>query len=332
MYPSALYHNDAEKPGDASPFFSAIPRAVWDLCQSKALKGRDVQVLGILLDHKNRRTTQVDPKQETIALRLGCSLPTVERSIARLVKVGLITKTRLRNALGRLGRCSYDLANTLSLMPRQASNLMPRQASKMRGGDFGASSSAQSPVTDGEAKAKHPPTSHQKCRVSEADSSDVAKADNNTPAPPKPPPPPVAVALMKQGVSPHIATRLVEQRGEERCQQVLSALSQRRKVRNRAAWLVGCLLQGWIVEAPATARPRSHHPYTPPSAPHSPPTDILDALPSDAYATLEDRARALLWDETMPAWRDRLLSDLNKPPVRARIRTRMRDLLDAQTP
>ena len=282
-------------------FFSAIPRAVWDLCHGKVLTSRDVLVLGVLLDYKNRHTTQVDPKQETIAGRLGCSVPTVERSVARLVKAGLITKTRLRAALGRMGRCVYDLANTFALMPRQAS--------KMRGGEYGQAAPPASPAVDGNGLAEAEITTPHFCRVSEADSLDVVKADTpapfslpSTPLPsvPSPAPSPVVAALLAKGVFPRAARGLVEKFGEERCQQVLSALSERRKVRDNAAWLVGCLHQGWDVasKTPGTAaRPQSQALYRPLLSAPPASGDPLTALSTSARAALEGTARAGLCAE-----------------------------------
>lgn len=289
LYPNSGVITNAH----ASAFFSAIPRAVWDLCHSKQLNGRDVQVLGVLLDHKNRHTTQVDPKQETIAERLGCSVPTVERSVARLVKAGLITKTRLRAALGRFGRSVYDLANTFALMPHQAS--------KMRGGEFGQAAPPAPRSADGNGPAEVETTSHHFCRVSEADLSDALKADtappSQTPPAPSPAPSPVVAALLDKGVFPRAARVLVERFGEARCQQALNALNARRKVRDKAAWLVGCLRQGWDVtpQTPETAaRPQSQAPYRPPTS--SPPAsgDPLASLSASARLALEATARAAL--------------------------------------
>ena len=117
-------------PAAGGAFFSPIPRAVYGLRGEGRLKARDVDVLGLLLDYKGRRRTTVDPSQETLAGRLRCSPDTVQRSLARLAAAGLIVRTRLRDLAGRLGRCVYDLAPTLALMPAQAA--------KMRRGEWGA--------------------------------------------------------------------------------------------------------------------------------------------------------------------------------------------------
>ena len=113
--PALVYPNNGSTPNapantSACAFFSALPRAVGDLRAEGRLIPRDVDVLRELLDHKNRRTSQVDPLQKTLAARMGCSLDTIQRSLARLVAAGLIIKTRMRDARGQLGRCVYDLA------------------------------------------------------------------------------------------------------------------------------------------------------------------------------------------------------------------------------
>ena len=74
------------------------------------------------------------PSQETLAARLRCGLDTIQRSLARLAAAGLIVKTRLRDLAGRLGKCLYDLAPTLALMPSHAA--------KMRRGEWGAAGEA----------------------------------------------------------------------------------------------------------------------------------------------------------------------------------------------
>ena len=318
--PDPVYPNNGITTNAQScAFFSALPRAVGDLRAQGVLKPRDVDVLRELLDHKNRRTSQVDPLQRTLAARMGCSLDTIQRSLARLVQAGLIAKIRMRDACGRLGQCVYDLAQTLALMPHQAA--------KMRSGQWGASDTSPSPAPDRKAAPAGVITKPQKCGFNKADSLDVVQADNIAPAPPQGPPSPAAVALIAQGVFPRIAAGLVERFGEARCRQALTALGQRRTVHDKPAWVVGCLLQGWTVAASATARPQSQHPYAPPSAPPGPPIDALDALDVAAYAALEATAHALLWDETKPAWRSTLLSGRNP----AYLRNRMRALLSAQT-
>ncbi len=319
---SSLYPNSEFMPTPSvCEFFSAIPRAVLDLCHRKVLTSRDVHVLGILLDYKNQRTTEVDPKQETIAARMGCSVPTVERSVARLVKAGLITKTRLRNSLGRLGRCVYDLARTLALMPRQAA--------KMRGGQFGKSAPAAPPPVDGNRPPAAGSTTHQKCRVSEADLSDVVKADTTLPqsAPAAPSPvvaSPVVTGFVEKGVFPRVAAALVERFGEKRCQEALdglNALKQRQKVRNAAAWLVGCVQQGWSVTTSPPPRPQAQRPYAPLSGPARPAPDCLDALAPAVRAALEGTARAALRMEFGGAL----------PQGRRLVEGRMRALLGGQT-
>lgn len=273
-------------------FFSAIPRAVLDLCQNKVLTSRDVHVLGILLDYKNRRTTEVSPKQETIAARMGCSVPTVERSVARLVKAGLITKTRLRNSLGRLGHCVYDLARTLALMPRQAA--------KMRGGEYGQAAPPASPPVDGTRPPAAGSTTHHFCRVSEADLSDVVQADTALPQSAPAAPSPVVARFVEKGVFPRVAAALVERFGEKCCQEALdglNALKQRQKVRSAAAWLVGCVQQGWSMTAVPAPRPQAQRPYVPLSGPARPAPDCLDALAPAVRAALEGTARAALQGE-----------------------------------
>ena len=314
-----LYPNTAEKScGASSAFFSAIPRAVGDLRAQGKLKPRDVDVLRELLDHKNQRTTQVDPLQKTLAARMGCALDTIQRSLNRLVQAGLITKRRVRDARGRLGRCIYDLAGTLALMPRQAA--------KLRSGQWGRAGQSPMPSDEGKASADLPITTPQKCGLSEVDSDSVEKADNRTSAPPNGPSSPVAAALAAQGVFPKAAAALVVKFGETRCREVLDAAARvKRFHRSKAAWIVAALTQSLPVAAD-THRPRAHWPYTPPSA-AGPPPDALALLSAEAYDALEQKARAQLWEETKPAWRDMLLNGRNP----AYLRTRMRELLKRET-
>ena len=300
---------------NVSPFFSAIPRAVGDLRAAGILKARDVDVLRELLDYKNRRSTQVDPKQATLAARFGCSVDTVQRSLKRLEAAGLIAIIRLRDRLGRLGRCVYDLAGTLFLMPHHAA--------KLRSGDWGQSGHHAAEETP----LKSPvPAIPQNCGLSEVDSKDDAKADSKAAVDrDKNVSHPVAVALAAEGVYPGVAGSLVVKFGEGRCRQVLSALKKRKQVRDRAAWLVGALLQGWNVTTEAdTTRPQAHHAYTPPAAAAQ--LDPLTALDTAARNALEAQAKALLLHETHPAWRDKLLHGKNT----ALLHSRMRELLSAQ--
>lgn len=302
-----VYPNTGHMPhAHACAFFSAIPRAVGDLRAQGHLKARDVDVLRELLDYKNRHTTQVDPRQATLAARFGCSVDTVQRSLNRLVAAGLIVKIRLRDRLGRLGRCVYDLAQTLALMPRQAA--------KLRSGQYG-----QPAATIEKTPTLSMP---QKCGISEVDSEDAVQADTYPPRE-KAIPSPVAAALIIEGVFPGVAGMLTVKFGEGRCREVLQALKQRRTVRDRAAWIVGALLQGWDVATEATARPQSHHPYTPPRPAGLKP-DRLAALDTPALVALEAQARAVLWQETLPAWRDRILTG---PSSHAVVNKRMRELL-----
>lgn len=295
----------------ASAFFSPLPRAVLTLSQDGRLKPRDLQILAALLDYKNRHTTQVDPKQGTLAARFACSLDTIQRSLARLTAAGLITKTRLRNGLGRLGRCVYDLANTLALMPRHAA--------KLRHGDYGRDSASPEKETHSAIP--------QKCGLSEVDSLDVAEADKAHAATHSPMLGPVAAALHAEGVAPRVATSLAGKFDEQRCRQALTALQSRRNVRDRAAWLVGCLLNGWQLTAPAPPplRPQSHLPYTPPGSLNAPPSH-LHALPVSEYAALEARARAELITESVGP----VLSTLKQGRNRRLVEGRMCRLLNAQ--
>lgn len=322
MSVSVYPNNGSTTNAHACAFFSALPRAVGDLRAEGVLTPRDVDVLRELLDHKNRRTSQVDPLQRTLAARMGCSLDTIQRSLARLVKAGLITKKRLRDARGQLGRCVYDLALTLALMPRQAA--------KLRHGHFGQADPAPPPAHEGKARSTPPITKPHQSGLSEVDSSDVAKADNNVPASPPVPPSPVAVALIAQGVFPKVAAGLVERFGGDRCRQALAALGQRRTVRDKPAWVVGCLQGGWAVMAPAAAaaRPPSQHPYQHFSGPLGPPADPLAALGASARVALESAARAALIAEV----REPVLSTLRQGRNTRLVEERMRLMLAAPAP
>jgi DNA-binding transcriptional MocR family regulator len=60
-------------------------------------------LLAQLWDHRNKRTGQCNPKQATLARELGLSMATIERAIATLKRVGLITIKRAQTC------CFYEL-------------------------------------------------------------------------------------------------------------------------------------------------------------------------------------------------------------------------------
>lgn len=304
-------------------FFSPIPRAVWDLRGQGALKPRDIDVLGLLLDYKNIDTAYVNPRQDTLARRLACSVDTIQRSLTRLAAAGLIVKSRLRSAAGRLGRCVYDLAPTLARLPHRAA--------RMRSGRWGR---GPAPTAPDSCSLPRP----HRCGLREEDS--FAQADNSAPAPTSPPPSafpasPVAGQMIALGVAARAAVRLLAGHGEARCRQALAAAQERRNVHNRPAWLVKCLTEHWTLterwilagprQSEDSARPRSHHPYTPPSIPAAPPPDPLTQLPPARWSALEERARLALRAEKQPA----VLEMLRTGRARRLIAARMRALLAA---
>ena len=303
----------------ACAFFSALPRAVGDLRAAGILKPRDVDVLRELLDHKNRRTTTVDPKQATLAARFNCSLDTVQRSLARLAAAGLIVKIRLRDRLGRLGRCVYDLAGTLALMPSQAA--------KLRSGAYGRQTPPSPPSADGNRVPASHSTMPQKSGLSEVDEGCYVEADTQ-PQPQTDATRATVVLLQAQAVQEHAAKRLADRHTEARCREVVQASARIKHFRHsRAAWIIGALDGGWTVSTEAETRPRSQWPYRPPQADTAParaavapPQDPLETLDAPTYAALETEARASLWTETKPAWRNKLLNRPNAPLIRTRMR------------
>ena len=75
-----------------------IPRS---LLTASQLSMTARMVYAQLLDHRNRKTGQCNPKQDTLAAELGVSVDTVQRAISKLRAAGLI-----QTAKGRRG-CSY---------------------------------------------------------------------------------------------------------------------------------------------------------------------------------------------------------------------------------
>lgn len=303
----------------ACPFFSAIPRAVLERRKGRDLLTRDIEVLALLLDYKQRASTEVSPRQATLAGRLGCSADTIQRSVKRLMAAGLLAKTRLRDGKGRVERCVYDLAATLALMPVQAARL--------RQGEWG-----QEP---GSERVSRP----HGCGVSKADSESVVQADNSVAFSPAAVSPaavsPVVGQLTARGVLARAAQGLVERFGEGRCREALSALSSRPSVRDKAAWLVAALRGNWSLAAPDppdlphSHRPfvlHSHRPFVPPLAvcgPPEPSFDPLAALPPSAWAALERQARDVLLSEcTGP-----VLALLRQGRERRLVQARMRQMV-----
>lgn len=229
----------------STPFFSPVPRHVLTLCQNGALKPRDVEVLSLLLDYKSRTGTVVEPRQDTMAKRLRCSTDTIQRSLSRLVKAGLILKTRARDLCGRLGKCLYDLAAVFALMPRKAA--------KVRHGEYGAAAAGQSQTP--------PATMPQKSGVSIGDLVSVCQADNGTQA--ETVTPPLVVELIKEGVGEKTAQTIHEKYGAERIRDVVNAARANRRATNRPGWIVAALTQGWAFQAhrEAQERPKSQMPY-----------------------------------------------------------------------
>lgn len=316
-----VYPNAAGKSISHAPaYFSPIPRAVWDLRRERRLTPRDVDVLGLLLDYKTHSTPIVDPEQNELAARLACSLDTIQRSVARLRRAGLVATQRLRDVRGRLGGTLYDLSAVL--------DLMPTKAAKMRSGQWGRSA----PPPDGKPAPRPPAPTPQKSGVKES-GQDSAVERNNTPASkadaPKEADPVLAavvISLKDAGVFAARAHTLVQKCGEERCRAVLAAAGRVKHFRqSRAAWIVGALIGGWpLAPGPDETRPQSQWPYQAPPDARPAPADLADLSP-DAYAALQQRAYDQLWTETKPAWRSTLLSGRNP----AYLRTRMRLLLAA---
>lgn len=308
---------------DPGAFFSPIPRGVYDLRAAGKLQARDVEVLGLLLDYKGRAASVVSPRQDTLAERLRCSTDTIQRSLRRLESVGLIAAKRLRDTAGRLGRCLYDLAATLALMPRQAA--------KMRSGAWGAQNGPSLPA-DAQNKPIAPPLSMpQKCGLSEADKF-VAKADNTAPAPdpvsvkapllPQSAQPDVVVKLISFGMAERIAKSLYAQHGATRCAEVIEAAAAQRRVVSKAAWCYRCLAESWELQKRNGVRPKAQMPYHAPSAAAAQVDDMaepLALLPADESAHLETAARRELAQE-LPTLRGSLEAGRSRRLVLGRMR------------
>jgi predicted transcriptional regulator len=101
----------------ADDLFSVFTRTVLDLCREKKLKRSDMHVINLLLSYADSHSTLVYRRQAELAANLGCSVDTLQRSLKRLVAVGLLAKIRLRTADGKFDQCVYDLAGSLALIP-----------------------------------------------------------------------------------------------------------------------------------------------------------------------------------------------------------------------
>jgi hypothetical protein len=229
------------------------------LCYAMELTSRERDVLGALLIHKNGCDTFVWPGQARLAALCGCSVPTVQRALRRLIALGLIVRRRIRDARGRLRTNAYDLAAVFGLCPGAkdkdaGAGEAPRQT------ECGEAS----PVMDGGAAAQGAnasPAMHHVCRI-EADGC-MLEEDTNTgavgQAPPEPPPPEVVVDLNKAaGVSPKVGLRLLnryrEEVGEQRAEQILrdqlealphNLARQRTPVQSVAGYLVTAIEENW---------------------------------------------------------------------------------------
>ncbi len=305
-------------------FFSPLPRAVWGMAQAGQLTGRDVQVLGLLLDYKNARTPIVGPGQRSLARRLACSVDTIQRALSRLVAAGLVAILPQRSTDGRRRGNHYDLSPTLALLPPKAA--------KMRSGQWGAPPAP--PAGEGDGKRPNLPTSTmpQKCGP-EAYSCDV-EADNTATAPGNAAPAsPVVAQLVGVGVFRRVAESLVTRYGSSRVADTLTASALGNRRTNRAGWIVAALLHGWKLSAPAPPpRPRAANNSLPPppplgaGAPGGNWPDVLATLDAAALADLERRARAQLIDETRPPLRDHLRRGRDV----SRVKARMRELLSRE--
>lgn len=300
-------------------FFGRIPERAFTLRAERALKSRDLELLGLVMTYAATGRAVVEARQRTFARRLCCSVRTVQRSLSRLAGQGLLAKQYRRDAGGRLLGLAYDVAPTLALMPRA------RAAAAIK------TTANTTKTTDGEsgpewgAASEMPPAPmRQKSRL--PNETSVAERDNSAPAAPATAEPsPVVAQMIALGVHGRVAATLADRCGEARCQQALAALERRTKIRDRAAWCVGCLLEEWdiapVTTAPA-ARPRAHHPYHPPSPTPAAGTDPLDALPPGDLLRLEAAARAQLLAE-MPVLR----ASFERGKSLVLIRARMKELL-----
>jgi DNA-binding transcriptional MocR family regulator len=73
-----------------------------------------------LLDHRNKRTGQCNPKQTTLALELGISVDTIQRGLSVLRKQGLITIKR-----GQWG-CWYEIQIPQNAVSQTANPRVPK--------------------------------------------------------------------------------------------------------------------------------------------------------------------------------------------------------------
>ncbi len=328
----------------ARGFFAPIPaETVMALAATRHLLSGDTLLLVALFSYKNRATTTVFPRQDTLARRIGRSLDTVQRGLARLTRAGLIVKHRRRDVRGRLASCWYDLAPTLALLTPQAAAVRSGQWGS-RGADQGHEIEAlkctrweaRTPnvlrtrtersgcpvlrpkdvwpqVTQREdfTPSSFSPAKPQTSGIPNGDSEDVAEADTGLrraagfgrigSAETGP-----CADLIAQGVRAPVAARLAARYGDIRCRQVLAASHSRPAIRDRAAWLVSCLTQGWALTDSHVPedRPRAYRPYPVPPKSGLPPPAVSAhppvRSPSRQDPALEARARAELLAEAHP--------------------------------
>jgi DNA-binding transcriptional MocR family regulator len=74
-----------------------------EVLADKRLSATEKLILAQLLDHRNRKTGQCNPKQAKLAAELGMGVATVERGLAALRRVGLITVKRRQTC------CHYEI-------------------------------------------------------------------------------------------------------------------------------------------------------------------------------------------------------------------------------
>jgi hypothetical protein len=74
-----------------------------EIAADKRISATEKLLLAQLLDHRNKRTGQCNPKQERLAQELGIGLATVKRGLSALRKLGFIAIKRTQTC------CNYEI-------------------------------------------------------------------------------------------------------------------------------------------------------------------------------------------------------------------------------
>lgn len=235
-------------------FFGRIPEPIIQLRAEKKINDRAIGVLAQLMLYCATGRHECFELQESLRLKLGCSVYTLRRALTMLENAGLIIKRKLRNRYGEIKQKYYDLSPTIALCRTQnTGSAQSADESKMPT----RTKSQKEAITPNPAKV---PMS-QKCSVSLKRESIFVKQDNtpltqgvqltDTERT-------VVVSFVSLGVKEYVAVKLVQTYKADRCTQVLDAAKRNAaKFKTVAGYIVAALtkeyqLPGQGAKAPAS--------------------------------------------------------------------------------